>query len=265
MVEAMIRRGEKVRVWNRTASRTQPLARMGAEVARHPASAVSGASRVHLCLADDDAVDSVLAQAGEALRGTPTIDHSTVLGSGVVARAARLEAAEVPFLPAPVFMGPQNARDCKGIMLASGPEERYRAFLPWLQPMTTRVWYLGERIDLAAGYKLLGNGLLLSMLGVLGDFFQLARASGISEESAIELLEAMNPGASIAARGKKVLKGGFEKASFELAMARKDVRLMLETTGGRPMMVLPGVAAAMDRHLTNGGSALDFSIIARGD
>ena len=33
--------------------------------------------------------------------------------------------------------------------------------------------------------------------------------------------------------------------SFELAMARKDVRLMIETAGDKPLAALPAIAARM--------------------
>jgi len=51
--------------------------------------------------------------------------------------------------------------------------------------------------------------------------------------------------------------------SFELAMARKDVRLMLEAVGSRPMAALPAVAARMDQLIAAGLGESDFSVLAR--
>ncbi|MGZ5194270.1 MAG: hypothetical protein ACXWJM_02745 [Ramlibacter sp.] len=56
-------------------------------------------------------------------------------------------------------------------------------------------------------------------------------------------------------------KGNFD-VSFELAMARKDVRLMLEAVGGRPMAALPAVAARMDQLITAGLGEKDVSALA---
>ena len=56
-------------------------------------------------------------------------------------------------------------------------------------------------------------------------------------------------------------RGNFA-ASFELAMARKDVRLMLETAGDRPMAALPAVAARMDQLIAAGHGAKDASVMA---
>jgi hypothetical protein len=45
-------------------------------------------------------------------------------------------------------------------------------------------------------------------------------------------------------------------------MARKDVGLMLETAGGRPLAVLPGVAARMDQLIAAGHGADDATVLA---
>jgi hypothetical protein len=46
-------------------------------------------------------------------------------------------------------------------------------------------------------------------------------------------------------------------------MARKDVRLMIETAGALPLAMLPGFAARMDALLAAGYGGFDFSVIAR--
>ena len=56
-------------------------------------------------------------------------------------------------------------------------------------------------------------------------------------------------------------KGNFA-ATFELNMARKDVRLMLETVGDRPMAALPAVAARMDQLIAAGLGAKDVCVLA---
>src|SRR5712691_9939188 len=78
MVENLLRRGNDVTVWNRTAAKARTLAELGARVAASPEDAVAGAARVHLALADDAAVDEVLAKIAPRLdRSTAVVDHST--------------------------------------------------------------------------------------------------------------------------------------------------------------------------------------------
>ena len=46
-------------------------------------------------------------------------------------------------------------------------------------------------------------------------------------------------------------------------MARKDVRLMIETAGSRPLATLPGIAARMDALIASGHGAQDLAIIGK--
>jgi 3-hydroxyisobutyrate dehydrogenase len=51
--------------------------------------------------------------------------------------------------------------------------------------------------------------------------------------------------------------------TFELAMARKDVRLMMETAGRLPLATLPGIAARMDALIADGRGADDLAVMGR--
>ena len=116
---AALKRGDQVQVWNRTRDKAEALAAAGARVADDPAEAVRGAARVHLVLSDDAAVDDVIERARTGLAPhTLVVDHTTTSPAGARARAERLQAAGVAFMHAPVFMGPINALEASGVMLA---------------------------------------------------------------------------------------------------------------------------------------------------
>src|SRR5215475_2666266 len=120
-VRALRRRGEDVQVWNRSYERAAALEAEGARAFQDPAEAARGAARVHLTLTDDAAVDAVLERARPGLSAdTVIVDHSTTTTEGSLARVARWRERGIVFVHAPVFMGPQNARDSTGIMLISG-------------------------------------------------------------------------------------------------------------------------------------------------
>ena len=51
-------------------------------------------------------------------------------------------------------------------------------------------------------------------------------------------------------------------ASFELTMARKDMRLMIEAAGGQPLAVLPAIAKRMDDAIAKGHGRDDLGAIA---
>ena len=67
------------------------------------------------------------------------------------------------------------------------------------------------------------------------------------------------------ARVKRILEADFAHPSWELAMARKDARLMLEEgeRRGVPLPVLPALAAEMDRYLARGHAHDDWTVLAK--
>lgn len=260
--EAAAKRGDQVTAWNRSSNKVQALAQFGVKPALTPAEAVHGAARVHLVLKDDAVVDSVIASARSSLSSDATvIDHTTTLPRFTRERAERLRAEGVKYLHCPVFMGPAAAREAKGIMMAAGPRPLFESVKADLAKMTGRLEYLGERADIAAANKLLGNAMIIGVWAAMADVLTLAKASGIDAAGAIGLLGNLDFNALISGRGANMAKGNFSP-SFELAMARKDVRLMLETAGTLPMATLPGIAVRMDQLIAAGYGAEDASVLA---
>jgi 3-hydroxyisobutyrate dehydrogenase len=62
-----------------------------------------------------------------------------------------------------------------------------------------------------------------------------------------------------------MLTGDFGSPSWELAMARKDARIIMEVAAHAelPLVLVPGVAAAMDRFIASGHGKSDWTIIAK--
>lgn len=259
--EAAAKRGDTVTVWNRSVEKAEALKSFGIVVAATAADAVRGAARVHLVLKDDVVVDEVLAAARASLSpSTLVLDHTTTLPASTATRAARLNSEGVNYLHCPVFMGPAAARSAEGSMMVAGPKALFEQVKDDLARMTARLEYLGERQDLAAVNKLFGNAMIIGMSSTLADILAIAKASSVKGEDAIKLLGLLDLNAMVAGRGKNMAQGNFA-ASFELSMARKDVRLMLETAGDLPMSVLPGIAQRMDQLIAEGHGAEDASVV----
>ena len=263
-VRALLKRGEDVHVWNRSKAKAQALEVDGAKAFADPADAVRGAARVHLCLSDDSAVDDVLELTRPGLAdGVILVDHTTTSPAGAAARVTRWAERGVAFQHAPVFMGPKNALESTGFMLASGDRALVDRLEPELSKMTGKLLYFGPVPERAAGMKLLGNLFLVSMMAGITDVLALAKALGIPGKEVVALFESFNPGAQLPARMQTVLKADFEHASWNLAMARKDTRLMIEAAdqGGMALKVIQAAAAEMDQWLAAGHAADDWTII----
>lgn len=260
--EAAARRGDSVIAWNRSPAKVAALAPFGVKAALTPAEAVRGAARVHLILKDDAAVDEVLAAARAGLSPDVIIlDHTTTQPALTAARAVRYAAQGLHYLHCPVFMGPAAARGAQGSMMVAGSRLLFDRVQAELAKMTARLEYLGERADLAAANKLFGNTMIIGVAALLADVLTLAQASGVSAAEALKVFNLIDLNTGIAGRGASMVKGNFTP-SFELAMARKDVRLMLETAAGRPLAALPSIAARMDQLLAAGHALQDCSVLA---
>jgi 3-hydroxyisobutyrate dehydrogenase len=266
LAEGAARRGDEVVAWNRSPEKAKALAYLGVRVAATPAEAVESAERVHVALSDDAAVDAVIEAALPGLRGATIFDHSTTSPAGTSKRAERLAAAGVSFLHCPVFMSPKLCREAGGVMLAAGPKATFEAAQKGLATMTGKLEWLGERPDLAAAYKLFGNAMILTITAGLSDVYTMASTLGIAATDAHKLFSIFNPGMVIGYRGANMARGDYAP-SFELTMARKDARLMLEVVEGTddapgPLVVLPAVAERMDALLTRGLGDRDLGVLS---
>ncbi|MDE2298636.1 MAG: NAD(P)-dependent oxidoreductase [Burkholderiales bacterium] len=258
--------GHEVNVWNRSPAKARALQAHGALAFDDPAAALAGAQRIHLSLADDASVDAVLEPLAASIApGTWIVDHTTTAVTPTAERIERWNARGRTFVHAPVFMGPANALDGTGLMLVSGEPARHDALLPELQKMSGTVVYMGPAPERAAAFKLFGNMTLIGIMGVLGDVNRLAHAVGIPTAEAYSLFKHFNPGQMLPARAARIEAGEFTSPSFEVSMARKDVRLMIEEArrGGVELFVMPGVAAMFDAAIARGEGALDAAAAAR--
>lgn len=259
--EAAAKRGDTVSAWNRTPDKALALEQFGVKAASTPAEAVRTATRVHLVLKDDAVVDEVIAAARAGLTADAVlIDHTTTLPVRTAERAARLAVQGIHYLHCPVFMGPPAARNAQGSMMVAGPRALFERVQAELAAMTTRLQYMGERADLAAVNKLFGNAMIIGVSALMADILTLAQASGVDPQDAVKLLGLLDLNAMVGGRGGNMAKGNFA-ATFELSMARKDVRLMLETAGDRPMAALPAIAARMDQLIAQGHGAKDTCVL----
>ena len=258
--------GLEVNVWNRSPAKARALEATGARAFDDAAAALAGVERIHLSLADDASVDAVLEPlAGAIAADCWIVDHTTTAVRPTAERVARWDARGRRFVHAPVFMAPAHCVEGTGLMLVSGDKTRHDALLPALQQMTGTVHYMGAAPERAAAFKLFGNLTLIGMMGVLGDVNRLAHAVGISTDDAFSLFKQFNPGQMLPARAARIAAGDWGHPSFEMAMARKDVRLMIEEAqrGGVDLFVMPGVAAMFDAAIARGEGAWDAAAAAR--
>lgn len=265
-VRAMINKGEKVQVWNRTASKATALEQYGAIAKATPAEAVQDAATIHLTLKDDATVDEVLAAAAPGLQpGAVIIDHTTTSVEGAINRTAAWKTRGFIYLHAPVFMGPPNALESTGTMLVSGDRTIVERFTPALAKLTGKVLDFGPETGRAAAMKLLGNCFLVAFTTGIADTLMLAKGMHVPLNDLTMLFDTWNPGAMLPNRMKRMTSGNYSNPSWELSMARKDTGLFLQEAkkGGVSLTVIPAIANEMDRWIKKGHGGDDWTVIAK--
>lgn len=265
-VKAMQQKGETINVWNRTTSRAKALEAFGAKAFEHADEAVKDADIIHITVKDDATVDEVLQNASKGFKASAIIiDHTTTSAKGAIERTNTWKSKGFAYLHAPVFMGPQNALESTGYMLASGDQELIEQVQPELMKMTGKFLNFGSEVGKAAGIKLTGNLFLLSLTAGLADALALAKVHGIHSQELLNLFNNWNPGVIVPGRLKKITEGKFNEPSWELNMARKDAGLMLSAANeaGVNLITTPAIAAAMDAWIAKGFGNNDWSVIAK--
>ena len=264
--KAMLKKGDTVQIWNRTASKAKALEEFGAKAFDNVEDAVQNADIIHVTLKDDATVDEVLAKAEKGFKqGAVIIDHTTTSVKGAIKRTAEWKSKGFTYLHAPVFMGPSNALDSSGFMMVSGDQSVIKKYEPELSKMTGKLLNFGEQEGKAAGIKLSGNLFLLSLTAGLADSLALAKVHEIKPEELIQLFNNWNPGTIVPGRLKKIAENKFDEPSWELNMARKDAGLMLSAAkeSGTDLAIIPAIAKVMDEWIAKGHGNDDWSVIAK--
>ena len=264
-VRAMIRRGDEMHVWNRTPSKATELEKYGAKAFNNVAEAVKGAEFIHVTLKDDASVNEVLNAASSGFdKGAIIIDHTTTTKEGAIQRTKEWKEKGFVYQHAPVFMGPANALEGSGFMLVSGDQELIRKLEPMLSNMTGTLLHFGDEPGRAAAMKLVGNTFLVCFTAGVKDTLALGKALDVPLNDINKLFESWNPGVQLPARLKRMTDGDYTKASWELAMARKDTGLFLDAAknAGIELSLIPGAAALMDQWIKKGYGHNDWTVIA---
>ncbi len=263
MVRAMLRRGITVRVWNRSPQKGAALEEFGARAVDDPLEAARGADRVHLCLSDDASVDAVLDAAGGGIaKESPIVDHTTVSPQRVAERARRLAEAGYAFLHAPVFMGPPMALEARGVMMTSGDAALFDRIREHLEAMCSDLRYVGERPQDAAIFKLMGNAMILAVVGGINDIMRIAEVQDLTREQAYALFDFYDPCGQIGGRGKRMVAGDYEPF-WTLDMAHKDAVLMQAAAHHERLPVIDAMQVLLRNVSDRGLGNRDLSAVAQ--
>ena len=266
MARNLLAAGIKVRAWNRSREKAEPLEKGGAEVVDDPRDAARGADFVLTMLADADAVEEAV--GGDVLaalaEGGVWLQMSTV-GEGGNERLLRLAAdSGVAYVDAPVLGTKQPAEQGQLIVLASGPEEvRERSEVIFSAVGSKTVW-LGEA-GKGSRLKLVINNWIVGLLGVLAETVAFAQAIGVDPANFLETIEGGPLGLPYAQlKGSMMVEEDFP-TSFSANLARKDAALVLDAAEAHDlrMQIAESVMARFDEAIQAGYGEEDMAAVYR--
>lgn len=247
MAANLLAAGFKLRVWNRTAAKADPLIAQGAVAVSDPGAAAAPGGIAITMLADDAAVEAVtLGEAGIATRlGAAGIHLSmSTIAPATAERLAQYHAARVSsYLAAPVFGRPDNAQLRQLVVCTSGPEKAKPRTRPLLEAMGRAIFDFGEAPGAANVAKLCGNFMIASAIEAMAEAFTMAEKSGVERTKVFEMLTKTLFAAPVYQRyGEMVATKRHMPAGFKLALGLKDVELVLATAAAaRAPMPLAGL------------------------
>ncbi|MDQ0687490.1 3-hydroxyisobutyrate dehydrogenase [Streptomyces achromogenes] len=227
----LARTGVPLLVWNRTAGRCDPLRAAGAEVAAGPAEVFARAGTVILMLADEAAVDTVLARgtaefaarvAGRTVvhMGTTSAEYSAGLQDDVRAAGGR-------YVEAPVSGSRVPAEQGELVGMLAGDPDAVAAVRPLLGPLCRETFACGT-VPEALLMKFSVNLFLITLVTGLSEAFHFADRHGLDRRLLRNVLDA-GPMASAVSRTKaaKLLTRDFS-VQAAAADVLKNNRLIAE-------------------------------------
>ncbi|RYZ38262.1 MAG: NAD(P)-dependent oxidoreductase [Myxococcaceae bacterium] len=254
MAKSLLGAGHDVTVWNRTASKAQPLQQQGARVAKTPGDAARDAEVVVSMLADDPAAEAAALGpdgiVGALPKGAIHVSSSTIS----VALSERLTKAHADagqgYVSAPVFGRPEAAEGKQLWVITAGPRAHVERVRPLLTALGRGLTELGEKPSSANVVKLSGNFLIASMMEALSEAFALAEKSGVERAAFLDVFKSVFARSPIFENyAGAIAKGTTAPAGFALRLGLKDVTLALEA-GRAAEVPLPLASLLRDHFLT---------------
>ena len=270
MARNLIKAGHGLVVFNRTRSRAQEPAQLGATVAANPGEAAASAEVLITMLADDHALEDAILGPGRALQSLPVGSVHVGMSTISVALSRRLQAAhrerQQHYVAAPVFGRPEAAEAAKLFIVAAGPTEQIQRCQVLFDVMGQKTFVLGEDAPAANVVKLTGNFLISTVIESMAEAVSLVRKSGVDANKFLDVLTSSLFTAPVYKNyGGMIAANRFEPVGFKLPLGFKDNRLVL-AAAEESAVPMPMASLIHDRFVTalaQGMSEDDWSAIAR--
>ena len=262
MSKRLLDAGFSVSVWNRSPAACEPLLQMGASALE--IIQIGKADIIMLCLADDQAVQNVVAQILPHLRADQfIIDFSSLSVEITQQLAARAKAQQVEWIDAPVSGGVMGAENGSLVIFAGGDNKTVDAVTPILTHVSQRVTYMGKtgtgqatkicnQLIVAATSTLISEAVALAeRAGVDTTLLAPALAGGFADSKPLQILS------------PRMAVQSFTPVQWKVQTLAKDLNNAVKLAGAHQLAIpVAKIALAqLEKHQAQGHSDDDLSSI----
>ena len=234
IAENILQKQKTLFVYNRTASKAQPLIEKGATACGSVKELTSACDVIFSIVSDDAALNHITKGSDGIAKnlkaGGVHISMSTILPATASQLAAIHKQYNSYYVAAPVMGRPEAARAGKLNFLVSGEQKIIEMIKPLLQDAGgAGVWEFGNGITAANVAKLCSNFLIVSAIESMAEAINLAKKSGADAAAWLNMLTQTLFAAPVYINySNLLLEEMFQPAGFALRLGLKDVNLVIE-------------------------------------
>jgi 3-hydroxyisobutyrate dehydrogenase len=259
----LLEAGCDLAVYNRTKTKAEPLAELGATVVDVPADLADRDMVFTMVAGPDDFKAVVIGEDGLLSRSDTApsviVDSSTVSPEASAEVRAGTEARGVALLAAPVSGNPSVVDAGKLTVVASGPKDAWEAARPYLEMFGAGATYVGEG-DVARLVKICHNLMLGVVAQSLAEITVLAEKGGVSRAAFLEFLNKSVMGSMFTRYKTPAIVNLDFTPTFTPALLYKDFHLGFEAAEeyGVPMPVAAAAQQVVQAMMGFGYDDTDF-------
>jgi 3-hydroxyisobutyrate dehydrogenase len=265
MAKRLLAAGNDVTVYNRTRSKVEPLAQLGAKIVDSPRE-MRGLDIVFTTVSASDDLIAVCEGPDGLLDkgGSPKliVDCSSVSEEASKHVRAAAEKLGTAMLAAPVSGNAKVVSAGKLTIVASGPLASFDMAKPYLEALGVGVTYVGEG-ELARMVKICHNLLLGIVAQSLAEITVLAEKGGVKRSAFLEFINNSVMGSQFSRYKTPALVNLDWTPTFTPVLLRKDLDLGLKAAKqlGVPLPVTQTARDKVDDAVQAGHTECDFAIL----
>ena len=249
----MIKAGHNLTVYDVRREAAEPHLAAGARWADSPEAIAAENELVVTSLPGPKEIDEVALGDGGIMRGIRSgavyVDLSTNSPAAIRRLHTIFKEKHVVVLDAPVSGGIPGARNATLAVMVGGDRATFEKIKPALDAIGDKVSYVGE-CGAGSVAKLVHNMVAICSTQLLAEAFTMGVKAGVAPDALLKAVQDGAYGKGMLLTGslpKMVFRGNFDRVSFALKLARKDLGLATEV--GRELNVPMPLANLVEQDL----------------